>query len=37
MSALVALGIDFFITTIPMPEREPFAAQVMPALRKLRA
>jgi 5,10-methylenetetrahydromethanopterin reductase len=33
MGALVELGIDFFMTAIPMPEREPFAAEVMPALR----
>lgn len=37
MAGLVEMGIDFFFTALPMPEREPFAAEVMPALRKLRA
>jgi 5,10-methylenetetrahydromethanopterin reductase len=36
MGELVEMGVDFFMTTLPMPEREPFAADVMPALRKLR-
>jgi alkanesulfonate monooxygenase SsuD/methylene tetrahydromethanopterin reductase-like flavin-dependent oxidoreductase (luciferase family) len=36
MGELVDMGVDFFMTALPMPEREPFAAQVMPALRKLR-
>lgn len=36
LGELVGMGIDFFFTALPMPEREPFAAHVMPALRKLR-
>jgi 5,10-methylenetetrahydromethanopterin reductase len=36
MSELVDMGIDFFMTALPMPEREPFAIEVMPALRALR-
>lgn len=36
MSRLVELGIDFFICSLPMPEREPFAAHVMPLLRRMR-
>jgi len=36
LGQLVEMGIDFFMTSLPMPEREPFAAEVMPALRKLR-
>jgi 5,10-methylenetetrahydromethanopterin reductase len=35
LSELVELGLDFFMTSIPLPERELFVAQVMPALRKL--
>ena len=34
---LVEMGVDFFMTALPMPEREPFAAEVMPAVRALRA
>jgi 5,10-methylenetetrahydromethanopterin reductase len=37
MGELVELGVDFFMTALPMAEREPFAAEVMPALRKLRS
>jgi 5,10-methylenetetrahydromethanopterin reductase len=37
MGELVEMGVDFFMTALPMPEREPFAALVMPALRKLRS
>jgi 5,10-methylenetetrahydromethanopterin reductase len=37
MGELVEMGIDFFMTALPMDEREPFAARVMPELRKLRA
>lgn len=37
MTQLVEMGMDFFMTSLPMPEREPFAAHVMPALRELRA
>jgi hypothetical protein len=29
---LVDMGIDFFMTALPMPEREVFAADVMPSL-----
>jgi 5,10-methylenetetrahydromethanopterin reductase len=36
MGELVEMGIDFFMTALPMAEREPFAAKVMPELRKLR-
>lgn len=36
LGELVDLGIDFFMTALPMPEREPFAAEVMPAVRALR-
>jgi alkanesulfonate monooxygenase SsuD/methylene tetrahydromethanopterin reductase-like flavin-dependent oxidoreductase (luciferase family) len=36
MGELVELGVDFFMTALPMPERESFAGEVMPALRKLR-
>jgi 5,10-methylenetetrahydromethanopterin reductase len=37
LGALVEMGVDFFMTALPMPEREPFAANVMPRLRSLRA
>jgi 5,10-methylenetetrahydromethanopterin reductase len=37
LAELVDMGVDFFMTALPMPEREPFAAEVMPALRALRA
>jgi 5,10-methylenetetrahydromethanopterin reductase len=37
LGPFVERGVDFFMTPLPMPEREIFAAQVMPALRKLRA
>jgi 5,10-methylenetetrahydromethanopterin reductase len=36
MGELVAMGVDFFITYLPEPEQEPFAAHVMPPLRALR-
>jgi 5,10-methylenetetrahydromethanopterin reductase len=36
MGELVDLGVDFFMTALPMDEREPFATDVMPALRALR-
>jgi hypothetical protein len=31
------MGVDFFMTALPMPERERFAAEVMPAVRAVRA
>jgi alkanesulfonate monooxygenase SsuD/methylene tetrahydromethanopterin reductase-like flavin-dependent oxidoreductase (luciferase family) len=37
LGQLVELGIDFFVTALPIAEREIFAAQVMPGLRKLRS
>lgn len=37
LAHLVEMGVDFFMTALPMPEREPFAAEVMPAVRALRA
>jgi 5,10-methylenetetrahydromethanopterin reductase len=37
MGELVDMGVDFFMTALPPPEREPFAAHVMPPLRALRA
>jgi 5,10-methylenetetrahydromethanopterin reductase len=36
LGRLVEMGIDYFTTALPMPERERFAADVMPALRPLR-
>jgi 5,10-methylenetetrahydromethanopterin reductase len=36
LAELVEMGLEFFMTSIPSPEREVFAAEVMPALRKLR-
>ena len=36
LGELVDMGIDYFTTALPMPERERFAADVMPALRSLR-
>jgi len=36
LGELVDMGIDYFTTALPMPERERFAADVMPALRPLR-
>jgi len=36
LGQLVQLGIDFFIVSLPMPELEPFASEVMPAVRALR-
>jgi alkanesulfonate monooxygenase SsuD/methylene tetrahydromethanopterin reductase-like flavin-dependent oxidoreductase (luciferase family) len=37
LAQLVDMGVDFFMTALPMPERERFAADVMPAVRALRA
>lgn len=37
LGQLVEMGVDFFMTALPMPEREPFAAEVMPAVRGLRS
>ncbi|MFI5046162.1 MAG: LLM class flavin-dependent oxidoreductase [Acidimicrobiia bacterium] len=37
LGQLVEMGVDFFMTALPMPEREPFAADVMPAVRAIRA
>jgi 5,10-methylenetetrahydromethanopterin reductase len=37
LGELVEIGIDFFVTALPMPERELFASEVMPALRKSRS
>jgi 5,10-methylenetetrahydromethanopterin reductase len=37
LGELVALGVDFFTCALPIPERERFASDVMPALRPLRA
>ncbi len=34
LGALVDLGVDFFITALPPAEKEVFAAEVMPALRR---
>jgi 5,10-methylenetetrahydromethanopterin reductase len=34
---MVELGLDFFVTALPEPERERFAGEVMPALRALRS
>jgi alkanesulfonate monooxygenase SsuD/methylene tetrahydromethanopterin reductase-like flavin-dependent oxidoreductase (luciferase family) len=36
MGQLVDMGIDFFMTALPVDEREPYCSQIMPALRKLR-
>lgn len=36
LGKLVEMGIDFFITSAPIAEREKFAVEVMPVLRKLR-
>jgi len=36
LAQLVEKGVDFFITALAMSEREPFAADVMPQMRKLR-
>ena len=36
LGQLVDMGVDFFMTALPMPEREVFAAEVMPALRSAR-
>ena len=36
LAELVDLGLDFFITALQSPEKETFAADVMPPLRKLR-
>jgi hypothetical protein len=36
LGQLVELGVDFFLTALPMPERELFASDVMPAVRALR-
>jgi 5,10-methylenetetrahydromethanopterin reductase len=36
LGELVAMGIDCFTCALPVPERERFAAEVMPALRALR-
>jgi 5,10-methylenetetrahydromethanopterin reductase len=36
LGELVELGVDFFLTSLPMNERELFSKQVMPKLRDLR-
>jgi 5,10-methylenetetrahydromethanopterin reductase len=36
LGELVRMGVDFFTCALPVPERERFAAEVMPALRPLR-
>ena len=37
LGQLVEMGVDFFTCALPVPERERFASDVMPALRSLRA
>jgi 5,10-methylenetetrahydromethanopterin reductase len=37
LGQLVDMGVDYFMTALPMPEREPFAADVMPSVRALRS
>ena len=37
LGQLVDMGVDFFMTALPPQERETFAAEVMPAVRALRA
>jgi 5,10-methylenetetrahydromethanopterin reductase len=37
MSQLVDMGLDFFMSSLPEPEREPYCTEIMPALRKLRS
>jgi 5,10-methylenetetrahydromethanopterin reductase len=37
LGQLVEMGVDFFMTALPMPEREPFAAEVMPMVRAVRS
>jgi 5,10-methylenetetrahydromethanopterin reductase len=37
LGELVEMGIDFFMTALPMDEREVFAAEVMPAVRAVRS
>jgi 5,10-methylenetetrahydromethanopterin reductase len=36
LGELVEMGVDFFMTALPMDEREVFAAKVMPTVRALR-
>ena len=36
LGQLVDMGVDFFMTALPMPEREVFAAEIMPAVRAAR-
>jgi 5,10-methylenetetrahydromethanopterin reductase len=37
LSQLVEIGVDFFMSALPAPERETFAAKVMPSVRALRS
>ena len=37
LGQLVEMGVDFFMTALPTTEREAFAAEVMPAVRAVRA
>jgi 5,10-methylenetetrahydromethanopterin reductase len=37
LGQLVELGVDFFMSALPVPERETFAAEVMPPVRALRS
>ncbi len=37
LGQLVELGVDFFMTALPVPERERFAGEVMPSVRALRS
>jgi 5,10-methylenetetrahydromethanopterin reductase len=36
MSELVDIGLDFFMTALPVDEREAYCSQIMPAVRKAR-
>ena len=36
LGQLVDMGVDFFMTALPMPERKVFAAEIMPAVRAAR-
>jgi 5,10-methylenetetrahydromethanopterin reductase len=37
LGQLVEMGVDFFMSALPMPERETFAARVMPSVRAMRS
>ena len=36
LAELVEMGVDFFMGSVPVPERDAYCGEIMPAVRKLR-